>query len=66
MCTTDKPQIKLHEQRFMVSPCGFNADIFPVDAVPAKARNWTDETHLSDGAARRLMERRMLSTQKGA
>lgn len=58
--------IKLHEQRFMVSPCGFLADHFHVAEVAAQAPGWTDETHLSDEAAQRLMVRRMWNALEAA
>lgn len=51
--------LKLHEQRFMVSPCGFYADHFHVDQIAEEAPDWTDCTHLSDDAINELMVRRM-------
>lgn len=51
--------LKLHEQRFMVSPCGFLADHFHVSEIAAQAPGWTDCTHMSDDEISALMVRRM-------
>lgn len=51
--------LKLHEQRFMVSPCGFLADHFHVSEIAAQAPDWTDCTHMSDDEISALMVRRM-------
>ncbi len=53
------PPIKLHEQRFMVSPCGYLADHFHVSEIAIKAPTWTDCTHMSDDEISSLMVRRM-------
>ena len=58
MSKTTAP-IKLHEQRFMVSPCGFLADHFHVAEIAAQAPGWTDCTHMSDDEIGALMVRRM-------
>jgi len=65
MRTTDTPQIKLHEQRFMVSPCGFKSDHFHVKDVALQAPSWTDCTDMTDAEVNDLMVRRM-NSQKAA
>lgn len=54
-----KPTLKLNEQRFMVSPCGFKADYFHVDEIDEQAPGWTDCTTMSDASINELMVRRM-------
>ena len=66
MRTTDKPTLKLHEQRYMVSPCGFKADHFHVSEIAIKAPSWTDCTDMSDSACNALMVRRMNATVQQA
>lgn len=58
MSNTTAP-IKLYEQRFMVSPCGFLADHFHVAEIAAQAPDWTDCTHMADDEISALMVRRM-------
>jgi hypothetical protein len=58
--------LKLHEQRFMVSPCGFHARFVHADAIAANAADWTDVTHLGDAEVCELMVRRMWSGQWAA
>jgi len=65
MRTTDTT-LKLHEQRFMVSPCGFKSDHFHVKDVAIKAPSWTDCTEMTDAEVNELMVRRMNSSQKAA
>jgi len=64
MRTTDTT-LKLHEQRFMVSPCGFKSDHFHVKDVAIKAPSWTDCTDMTDAQVNELMVRRM-NSQKAA
>lgn len=66
MRTTENPQLKLHEQRFMVSPCGFKSDHFHVNEIAIEAPSWTDCTHMTDAQVNDLMVRRMNSVQKAA
>lgn len=66
MRITDKPTIKLHEQRFMVTPCGFKADHFHVAEIAIQAPSWTDCTEMSDAEVNDLMVRRMRDWQKAA
>ena len=66
MSTTSKPQIKLHEQRFMVSPCGFKSDHFHVSEIAIKAPSWTDCTDMTDAQVNDLMVRRMNDSKKAA
>ena len=67
MSTTATPQLKLHEQRFMVSPCGFKSDHFHTKDVAIKAPSWTDCTDMTDAQVNDLMVRRMsTSTLKAA
>jgi len=66
MRTNDTPQIKLHEQRFMVSPCGRQAEHFHVAEIAIKAPSWTDCTDMTDAQVNDLMARRMNSAQKAA
>ena len=66
MRTTDKPQFKFHEQRFMLSPCGFYADHFHVDEIAIKAPSWTDCTDMGDVELNSLMVRRMAASKMAA
>jgi hypothetical protein len=63
---TTSTTLKLHEQRFMVSPCGFKSDHFHVSEIAIKAPSWTDCTDMTDAQVNDLMVRRMNSTQKAA
>ncbi|KQQ94973.1 hypothetical protein [Massilia sp. Leaf139] len=59
MRTTPTPSLKLHEHRFMVSPCGFKSDHFHVSEIAIKAPSWTDCTDMTDTQVSELMVRRM-------
>lgn len=48
----------LHQQRYMVSPCGKHADFYNAGQEP---RGWTDATELDDAAVSDLMVRRMMA-----
>jgi len=66
-----QPTLKLNEQHYLVSPCGFMADWFHVDAIEEEAPGWFDCTaaDLSDAEIGKLMERRMWAsslTEKAA
>jgi hypothetical protein len=58
--------LKLHEQRFMISPCGFKADYVHVKDIAIQAPSWTDCTDMTDAQVNDLMVRRMNSSQKAA
>jgi len=48
----------LHQQRYMVSPCGKHAEFYESSCAPS---GWTDVTHLDDAAVSDLMVRRMMA-----
>lgn len=51
----------IYPKRYMVSPCGFHADFYAADDVPA---GWTDCTDMSDNEVGQLMVRRMWDNSK--
>lgn len=51
----------LHQQRYMVSPCGKHAEFYESSCAPS---GWTDVTDLSDAAVSDLMVRRMWNVSK--
>lgn len=61
-----KPALKLQEQRYMVSPCGFKADFFHIDEIAEQAPGWTDCTTMSDASINDLMVRRMQASSVAA
>jgi hypothetical protein len=59
-------RINLEEHRFMVSPCGYYADIFHVSKIADEVAGWTDCTNMSDADVNGLMMRRMRAHQLAA
>jgi len=55
--------LQLHQQRFMVSPCGYLADYFHASEIAIKAPTWTDCTDMDDAELNQLMVRRMQAAQ---
>lgn len=51
--------VRIEDQRFMVSPCGYKSDWFDVSEIADEAPGWTDCTEMSDIETDQLMVRRM-------
>lgn len=62
MRTTATP-LKLHENRFMVSPCGYLADYVHTSEIAIKGPTWTDCTDMDDAQLNELMVRRMQASK---
>jgi len=56
--------LKLQEQRYMVSPCGYMADWFAAFEIADECPGWTDCTEMSDVELQQLMERRMAAADR--
>jgi hypothetical protein len=56
--------LKLQDQRFMVSPCGYLSGTFHVSQIADECPGWTDATELSDIEANDLMVRRMAAADQ--
>ena len=57
---------RLCDQRYMVSPCGTEADWFHESEIADEAPDWTDCTDMADATVGRLMERRMQARRQEA
>jgi hypothetical protein len=53
---------EINNQRFMVSPDGFQSDWFDASEIADAAPGWTDCTDMSDIETNQLMVRRMNAT----
>lgn len=51
--------VRIEDQRFMVSPCGYMSDWFDVAEIADECPGWTDVTELSDVELQQFIERRM-------
>jgi hypothetical protein len=51
--------LKLQDQRFMVSPCGYLADWFDLAEIADECPGWTDCTEMGDVELQQFIERRM-------
>jgi hypothetical protein len=51
--------VRIEDQRFMVSPCGYMSDWFDAAEIADECPGWTDATELSDTEIGQMMVRRM-------
>lgn len=56
--------VRIEDQRFMVSPCGYYSDWFDVAEIADECPGWHNCTDMDDTELQQFIERRMRATDE--